>query len=100
MKIKDLPPNKSLTGVRFYDPKTGTVGYWSSQWGYPPPGKAGVWYKVKLTDSRVHPMFLDQLQEALEFEVVSDVFKPPKRKRKIPVAPPPSADWIKEMEGE
>ena len=77
--IKDLPENESLTGVRFYDPKSGTVGYWYSQWCYDPPGKAGIWWKEKMGDSRTYPLFLDQLKEALEFQVVGPGFKPPKK---------------------
>ena len=76
--IKDLPEHKGLGGVRFYDPITGTVGYWVSQWGYE-NGKAGVWWKEKMTDTRVHPLCLDKLQEALQFEVVGPDFKPPKK---------------------
>jgi len=68
-KIKDLPPNASLGGIRFRDPKTGTVGYWSSQWGYP-DGKAGIWYRTDPKSTQVFPLFLDDLKEALEFEVI------------------------------
>lgn len=68
-KIKDLPPNISLGGVKFHDPKTGTTGYWSSQWGYE-DGKAGIWWKKDMKATQVFPLFLDNLREALEFEVV------------------------------
>jgi len=67
-RIKDLPPNASLGGVKFRAPD-GTVGYWSSQWGYP-DGKAGIWYRTDLKSTQVFPLFLDNLREALEFEVV------------------------------
>lgn len=68
-KIKDLPKNISLRGVKFHDPKTGTRGYWFSQWGYD-DGKAGIWWKKNMKDSAIYPLFLDNLKEALEFEVL------------------------------
>lgn len=71
MKIKDLPEHKNLEGVKFYDPITGTTGYWFSQWGYK-DGKAGIWYKKDLGSTRVFPLFLDKLEEALEFNVVKE----------------------------
>jgi len=67
-RIKDLDPNKSLVGVHFRSPD-GTTGYWYSQWGYE-DGKAGVWYKRDMESSQVLPLFLDDLQEALDFEIV------------------------------
>jgi hypothetical protein len=69
MKIKDLPPNISLQGVKFHDPKTKTTGYWFSQWGYM-DGKAGIWWKKDIKSTQTFPLFLDNLKEALEFEVV------------------------------
>ncbi len=70
-RIKDLPPNINLRGVKFKDPKTGTTGYWYSQWGYE-DGKAGVWYKSDMSKERIFPLFLDELEEALEFEVIEE----------------------------
>jgi hypothetical protein len=69
MKIKDLPKDESLGGVRFKHPETAEICIWQSQWGYP-DGKAGVWYKTDSASSKIFPLFLDNLQEALEFEVV------------------------------
>jgi len=71
-KIKDLPPSTDLGGLKFRDPQTGTVGYWVSQWGYP-EGKAGVFYKTDPKSTKIFPLFLDKLEEALEFEVLEDV---------------------------
>lgn len=71
MKIKDLPEHKSLEGIKFHDPKTNTTGYWVSQWGYE-DGKAGIWYKKDMEETRTYPLFLDKLTEALEFEVIND----------------------------
>ena len=68
-KIRDLPENGSLRGVKFHDPKTGTTGVWYSQWGYP-DGKAGVWWKKDMKSGSIFPLFLDNLKEALEFEVI------------------------------
>lgn len=70
-RIKDLPKDISLGGVRFKHPTTGTPVYWWSQWGYE-GGKAGVWFKHDLKSSAVFPIFLNDLSEALEFEVVEN----------------------------
>ena len=68
-RIKDLPPDVSLAGVKFRIPGTRSVGYWYSQWGYT-DGKAGVWYKKDMASGAVYPIFLDNLKDALEWEVV------------------------------
>jgi len=68
-KIKDLPKDINLRGVKFHDPKTGTTGYWYSQWGYL-DGKAGIWWKKDMQSSGTVPLFLDDLKEALEFIVL------------------------------
>lgn len=70
MKIRDLPKNSTLRGVKFKLP-TGEEVYWYSQWSVP-DGKAGIWYKKDMKESQVHPFFLDELIEALEYEVVGD----------------------------
>jgi hypothetical protein len=63
-RIKDLPPEESLTGVRFIYPGDGKKYYWSSQW------QKGVWGKLKMEDSRVWPLFCEYLKETLEWRVV------------------------------
>ena len=68
MKIKDLPEDGSLRGVWFYPPGKKKAVLWYSQWGYK-DGKAGVFYKTDPKSSRIYPIFLDDLKEALEFEV-------------------------------
>lgn len=68
--LKDLQKNITLTGVKFRDPKTKTVGYWYSQWGYE-EGEAGVWYKKDMKSGQVFPLFLKNLKEALDFEVLN-----------------------------
>lgn len=69
MKIKDLDGRKSLGGQRFKHPETGETCYWVSQWGYE-TGKAGVWYRKDPLSHAVFPIYLNNLKEALEFEVV------------------------------
>jgi len=74
MKIKDLPQDVNLRGVKFIIPKGHPEcpmikGYWYSQWGYE-NGKAGVWVKKSMEEDRVYPLFLDSLKQALEFEVI------------------------------
>lgn len=62
-RIKDLPPNKGLGGVRFRYPADSRLYYWHSQW------QKGVWGKEHLDDTQVHPLFCDDLKEALEWEL-------------------------------
>lgn len=64
MKIKNLPQNKPLEGVAFRHPETGEKCYWRSQW------QKGVWFKKNPKDEQVHPLFLDELSDALELEVL------------------------------
>jgi len=72
MKIKNLPEGYgTLEGLAFKHPETGKTVYWASQWGNP-DGKAGVWVNEKKGDTKVHPIFLDSLKDALEFEVVEE----------------------------
>jgi len=66
MKIKDLPEDISLDGVRFIYPGDGKRYYWASQWN------KGVWGKVNKGDSRMWPLFVNDLMLALEWEVVGD----------------------------
>lgn len=91
MKIKDLPPNKSLEGVHFRIPGTNISGYWRSQWGYP-DGKAGVWYRKDPASTQMHPIFLDDLKEALEWDVIDD--NAPKEKNRKRTKPETSYDLI------
>lgn len=71
VRIKDLPKNINLGGVKFHDLKTGIMGYWYSQWGYE-GGKVGIWWKKDMKSTEIFPLFLDDLKEALEFEVVGE----------------------------
>ena len=63
-RIKDLPEDMDLRGVRFRHHQTGETVIWHSQWA------GGVWYKVVESLETVHPLFLDNINDALEFEVV------------------------------
>lgn len=64
MKIKDLPDDVSLGSVKFKHPKTGEVCVWISQWN------KGIWYKTDEKNSQMFPLFVENVEEALEFEVV------------------------------
>lgn len=64
MKIKDLPKDKSLLGIRFTYPGYGKAYYWHSQW------PKGVWGKRKPSDSQVFPLFCDNLEQALDWVIV------------------------------
>lgn len=65
-RIKDLPSNIGLEGIRFIYPKTKEKYYWFSQW------EKGVWGKKDLHSAQLFPLFVDDLKEALEWEVVED----------------------------
>jgi len=67
-RIKDLPKDESLRGIKFYLPNSKKAVYWYSQWGYP-NGKAGVWYKTDMNSERVFPLCLNNLKEALKFKL-------------------------------
>lgn len=64
MKIKDLDLTKSLERVKVKTPN-GVVGYWKSQW------QAGVWLSNGKT-SQIYPQFVNNLQEALEWDIADD----------------------------
>ena len=65
MKIKDLPQDVPLTGTRFIYPKDGKSYYWSSQW------QKGVWGKKDMSSNQIFPLVVEDLKEALEWEVAS-----------------------------
>ena len=65
MKIKDLEKDTNLGGLKVKTHE-GVVGYWKSQWGHE-DGEAGVWLSDGKT-SRIYPQFLNNIQEALEWE--------------------------------
>lgn len=64
MKIKDLPEGISLGNICFIYPKDNQKYYWASQWG------KGVWGKKDKYSSHIIPLFVDDIKEALEWEVV------------------------------
>lgn len=63
LKIKDLPKDQSLGGVRFVYPFDGEKYYWHSQWS------KGVFGKKRLSDDRIYPLFVEKLEDALEWEL-------------------------------
>ena len=64
MRIKDLPDDTNLSHVQFIFPGDGKKYYWYSQWN------KGVWGKKAPKDSRMYPLCVEDLKEALEWEVV------------------------------
>jgi hypothetical protein len=64
MKIKDLPQDIPLTGTRFIYPMDGKPYYWFSQW------QKGVWGKKDMGSNQIFPLGVEDLKEALEWEVV------------------------------
>ena len=65
IRIGDLPANVPLDGLRFIYPGDGQPYYWVSQW------EKGVWGRKQFGDTRIYPLFVDSLDEALEWEVIS-----------------------------
>ena len=63
MKIKDLPKDKRLGGIRFRYPGDGKLYYWVSQW------QKGVWGKTDMASDQVYPLFCDDLSDVAEWEV-------------------------------
>lgn len=64
-KIKDLPNafgNLDKVKVKTFD---GFEGWWVSQWA------KGVWLRKEKGDPQVHPQFVEDLTEALEWEVIA-----------------------------
>jgi hypothetical protein len=64
MKIKDLPEDADLGGIRFRYPGDSKIYSWVSQW------QRGVWGKLHPEDTQLFPLFCDNLTDALEWEVV------------------------------
>lgn len=64
MKIKDLKEQGSLGNVRFIYPADGQKYYWHSQW------PKGVWGKKSPKSEQVFPLHVNNLAEALEWEIV------------------------------
>ena len=75
MKIKDLPEDERLRGVKVRIPhadrlqeyagiQAGAEVYIESLWA------KGVWVKKSQGDTRIYPVFVKDLQEVLEWEVV------------------------------
>jgi len=63
MTVNDLPKGTQMGDVRIKTPE-GIVGWWVSQW------QKGVWIRKERSDTRVHPVFVDDLKECLNWEVV------------------------------
>ena len=54
-----------LVGLKIKAPN-GEVGYWHSSWN------SGVWIKKKKTDNHVYPIFVESLDECLNWEILKD----------------------------
>lgn len=65
-RIRDLPDDfGSIAGVRFKYPADGKYYYWTSQW------RKGVWGKKSIESSQIFPLFVNDLSEALEWELAN-----------------------------
>lgn len=68
MKMKDLPKGIHLGGIKVRTP-TGQEGYWASQW------LKGVWLSHNADlNGRITPVFVEDLRETLEWEVIDERF--------------------------
>jgi len=72
MKLKDLPKGTNLGGIKVKIPGSDTEGYWVSQW------QKGVWLRYNKEDTQVHPQFITDLTECLEWEVIDERYPDPK----------------------
>ena len=81
MKIKDLPEGSALNNVRFIYPGDGKAYYWASQW------QKGIWGKKDLSSGQIFPLFVENIREALEWEIaeleVADEKTETKAKKKL-----------------
>ena len=78
MKIKDLPEGSTLNNVRFIYPGDGQAYYWTSQW------QKGIWGKKDLSSGQIFPLFVENIRDALEWEVADETETKPKKKLKKP----------------
>lgn len=78
MKIKDLPENSTLNNVRFIYPGDGQAYYWTSQW------QKGIWGKKDLNSGQIFPLFVENIRDALEWEIADETEIKPKKKLKKP----------------
>ncbi len=77
MKIKELPQGSTLNNVRFIYPGDGKAYYWTSQW------QKGIWGKKDLNSGQIFPLFVENIQDALEWEIFDEKNEPkPKKKLK------------------
>lgn len=77
MKIKDMPEGSTLNNVRFIYPGDGQAYYWASQWG------KGVWGKKDINSGQIFPLFVEDIEEALEWEILDEKTETkPKKKLK------------------
>lgn len=63
MKVKELPKGTEMGDI-IVKTQGGEIGKWKSQW------VKGVWLSGRST--RIHPIFVESLEECLEWEVVED----------------------------
>jgi hypothetical protein len=66
MKIRDLPNDEAFAHVRFIYPGDGKPYYWYSQWN------KGVWGKKEQNSQQIFPLFVDELKQAMGWEVVEE----------------------------
>ena len=78
MKIKDLPENSTLNNVRFIYPGDGKAYYWTSQW------QKGIWGKKDSNSGQIFPLFVENIRDALEWEIADETEIKPKKKLKKP----------------
>lgn len=78
MKIKDLPENSTLNNIRFIYPSDGQAYYWTSQW------QKGIWGKKDLSSGQIFPLFVENIRDALEWEITDEIEIKPKKKLKKP----------------
>lgn len=64
MTIRDLPSGTKMEDVQFINPYDNEKYWWISQWD------RGVWGKKDKSSSTITPIFVEDLSEVLDWEVV------------------------------
>lgn len=63
--VADLPKGTMMGTVKVKTPgPEGITGWWVSQWD------KGVWIRKEKGETRIHPVFVENLKECMDWEVV------------------------------
>jgi hypothetical protein len=69
MKIKDLPKDKQLQGIKIKIPKDKILEGMKKEMYIYSGWNKGLWLKKKMTDSQIYPFFFDSFKDLGNLEV-------------------------------